>query len=128
MDMLKLRTSTAVDKALGLKAVDKALRMDAGDTDQAQTQRRAQDAALSVSNNALTADRVRMYVREISENSTNEIDALVSDLHGLREQVMGDGSRIEQDIMDYAAFNQAVIKLTEAVSEGVAQVKTAQPR
>jgi hypothetical protein len=127
MDMLKLRTSPAADEALGLKAVDKALMMDAEATEQTQPQKRAQDPALGISNNALTADRVSMYVRGISENSTEEIDGLISDLRGLQEKLVDDGSRIEQAIVEFAAFNQSVIKLTETVSEGVAQVKTARP-
>jgi hypothetical protein len=125
MDMLKLRTSTVVDKAMGFKAVDNALRADAEHADQSQMENETTPA---ISNNVLTADRVSMYVRVISKHSTDEIDALINDLRGLRQKLVHDGSRIEQDVMDFAAFNQSVIKLTEAVSEGVAQVKTDQPQ
>jgi hypothetical protein len=128
MDVLKLRTSTAVDKSQGFKAVDKALRMDAVDSDQTQPQSQGQLSAPNTSPAVLSADTVSMYLRGISENSTDELDALMSDLRGLREKLVDDGSQIEQDILDFAAFSQSVANLAEAVSKGVSQVKTAQPR
>lgn len=121
MSISKLRSSTAVDKALGIAAVDQALRINVEDT---QADGRSQDAALG--NGAITAEHVSTYLRGISGNSTDEIDSLISDLRGLREKLVADGCRIEQEVMKFATLNQSVIKLAEVISNSVAQVKGAQ--
>jgi hypothetical protein len=76
-----------------------------------------------ISPTGLTADSVSMYLRGISEHSTDELDAVMSDLRGLREKLADDGNRIEQDVLEFARFSQSVVNLAEAVSQGVAKVK-----
>ena len=121
MSVSKLRNSSA-DKVLGITAVDKALRMNPDNVD--EIDKRFEEAPAK---SPLTADGVRMYLRGISENSSDEIDGLISELRGLREQLMTDGGRIEQEIVEYTTLNQSVLKLAEVVSDGVAQVKKPQP-
>lgn len=71
----------------------------------------------------LTADRVTTFVRGATTHSAREIDALINDLEGLREKLVTDSSRIEQDIVEFAALNQSVINLTKIISDSVARAK-----
>lgn len=64
-----------------------------------------------------------MYLTQVSASSCSEIDALISDLRGLREKLVADGSQIEQHVAEFATLSHSVIKLTEVVSDSVAQVK-----
>lgn len=122
MNVSKLRNSTAIDKALGMTAVNNALRTELKDNgaDQAQVDRPTMDLP---SESELTADRVSTYLTQVSATSCGEIDCLIGDLRGLREKLAADGSRIEHDIVEFAALTQSVVKLTEVVSDSVAQVK-----
>jgi len=121
MNVSKLRNSSAVDKVLGITAVDKALRGNLDSIEHAPVDKRLEETAPSSS---ITAESVRTYLRKISEHSSDEIDTLISDLRGLRERLVTDGTRIEQDVVDFAALNHSVVQLTEVVAESVAQVKT----
>ncbi len=64
----------------------------------------------------MTADRVATFVRGATAHSAREIDALIGDLEGLREKLVADSSRIEQDVVEFAALNQSVINLTNTTS------------
>jgi hypothetical protein len=116
----KLRRSTGIETVL-TASVAKALTIAPDQGDLVPTDRATQDATPNT-----MADRVNVYLRGISENSTDEIDALVSDLSALRQKLVDDGSKIEQDLTDFAALNQSVLSLTKIISESVAQVKEPQ--
>jgi hypothetical protein len=118
----KLRNPIVADKPHGLTAVDHALRLGL-DVDRAPGGGRLEDTATGT---PITADSVRTFLRGISEKSGNEIDALIADLRGLRERLTSDGSRIEEQIIEYSTLNHSVLKLAEVVSDSVAQVKAAQ--
>lgn len=120
MTVSKVRNSS-VDIALGITAVDKALRVHPED----QGDKRLEEAA---PHGTITSDDVRIYLRAVSEKSGDEIDRLIRDLCGLREQLMSDETRIEQQIVEYAMLNQSVLKLAEVVSDSVAEVKKLQPQ
>lgn len=120
MSVSKLRNSPAAGKANGISAVAMALRI-GHDVEHIQEQKQTRDAEPGA---AITSDSVRMYLRGISEHSGSELDSLISELTGLREKLMSDGTLIEQQIAEYTALNQSVLKLAEVVSAGVAQVKT----
>jgi hypothetical protein len=70
-----------------------------------------------------TADRVTTFVRGAAMSSAREIDALIGDLEGLREKLVTDSGRIEQDVVEFAALNQSVINLTKIISDSVARAK-----
>ena len=123
MSVSKMRNTSSADMALGLSAVDKALRTNRDRIDQGDT--RVEEAAADEP--AIAAGGVRSYLRAISEKSSDEIDRLIGDLRGLREQLTNDGARIEQQIVEYATLNQSVLKLAEVVSDSVAEVKKLQP-
>lgn len=122
MSISKLRSSTAIDKALGLSAVNNALKTDVmvNGADMVRVESPTLDLAAK---HALTADAVSTYLKQVCASSCGEIDSLISDLCGLREKLVTDGSRIEHDVAEFATLNQSVMQLTEVVSDSVAQVK-----
>jgi hypothetical protein len=127
MNTSKLRDSTAIDKALAITAAidekESEIKLEgdnegqsAGvydDGEQAQTDKPAP-----------TADHAAMYLRGISASSSGEIDALVTDLQGLREKLVDDGARVEKNIIAFTTLNQSVMQLAKLISDSIAQVKT----
>lgn len=122
MNISKLRNSTAIDKALGMTAVNNALKIDGKDDDAGRVQVEKPTLDLP-GKNELTADRVSLYLKHVSASSCGEIDSLISDLSSLREKLVTDGGRIEHAVVEFATLNQSVIKLTEVVADSVAQVR-----
>jgi hypothetical protein len=122
MSVSKLRNSTAIEKALGLTAVNNALKFDTkiNGAERVQVDDATQDLSAK---NELNADGVSLYLKHVSASSCSEIDSLISDLRGLREKLVSDGSRLEHDVVEFATLTQSVVRLTEVVSDSVAQVK-----
>lgn len=122
MSVSKLRTSTAIDKALGIAAVNDALKIEVkvDGADRSQVEKPTLDV---LAKHELTPDTVSMYLKQVSSSSCSEIDSLIGHLRGLREKLATDGSRIEQDVVEFATLTQSVVQLTEVVSDSVAQVK-----
>jgi hypothetical protein len=122
MNVSKLRSSTAIDRAFGISAASAAPKKSTKINDgspEAQSDRAAQSAP-SV---GLTADAVSMYLQGISANSCDGIDALIGGLHGLRQRLVSDSDRIKQNIVEFAGLNQSVIELTRIVSDGVVHIR-----
>jgi hypothetical protein len=71
----------------------------------------------------LAANNLGSLLRRVSAHSTREIDLLIGELRTLREKLANDGSRVEREIVDYAALSQSVIQLTKIIADGVTQVK-----
>jgi hypothetical protein len=71
----------------------------------------------------VAANSLSSLLRRVSANSTREIDNLISELKTLREKLQVDGSRVERDIVEYAALSQSVTQLTKIIADGVTQVK-----
>lgn len=123
MSMSKLRNSTAVDTVLTNGVLANAQNLNLGQSDSNPFDKSLQDPSQNTA-----SDRVGAYLRGISEHSTDEIDTLIGDLTILRQKVVADGSKLEQDLTDFATLNQSVLSLTKIVSESVAQVKAPLPR
>jgi hypothetical protein len=123
MNIAKLRNSTAVDKAFEVAAVNTALKAAETDNQGAQTQADKPAQVLPPAGD-LTAKSVSAYLHGISAHSCNEIDALISDLCGLREKLVTDSDRIERDVVEFATLNQSIIKLTEVIVDSVTHVKS----
>lgn len=122
MNVSKLRNSTAIDRVLELSAVSAALKANTkgGFGEQIQVDQPVIDLTPKAE---VTANSVSLYLQGISASSCGEIDALISDLSALREKLAADGGRIERDIVEFAALNQSVIRLTEVVVDSVNHVK-----
>ena len=111
--------STVGDKRAELTA--------SGDVPQADIRREGAQPDRSVGSPTpkieLTSGGVSRYLQGISTSSCSEIDTLIGDLRVLREKLVGDGDRIERDLVEFATLNQSVIKLTEVVMDSVTHVK-----
>ena len=70
----------------------------------------------------MAADPVGRFVQGVSINSATGIDDLLGELHNLRERLVLDVNRIQYDLMQYAAFGQAVARLTWVSAESVARM------
>jgi hypothetical protein len=62
-------------------------------------------------------------LRQVSLQSTREVDRLIDDLKRLREKLEEQGNRVQRDIVEYASLSQSVVQLTKIVSEGMTHVK-----
>ena len=71
----------------------------------------------------LAANNLGSLLHRVSVQSTREIDYLIGELRTLREKLQADGSRVEREIVDYAALSQSVIALTKIIADGVTQIK-----
>jgi chemotaxis protein histidine kinase CheA len=71
----------------------------------------------------LAANNLSNLLRRVSAHSAREIDNLIGELQTLRERLRSDGSRVERDIVEYAALSQSVIQLTKIIADGVTHVK-----
>lgn len=120
MSVTKMRSSTAINETLAIAAVSTALRAKYDDDNQVKSDKSAKEAVPAVE---LAADDFGTYLRPMLANSCNSIDALLGDLHQLREKLMVDAGGIEQSITDFARLNRSVMKLTEIVSEEVTQIQ-----
>jgi hypothetical protein len=75
------------------------------------------------SENEVAANSLSSLLRRVSGTSAREIDNLITELKTLRDKLAADGSRVERDIIEYAALSQSVSQLTKIISDGVTQVK-----
>lgn len=71
----------------------------------------------------LAANSLSSLLRRVSGNSAREIDNLIGELRILRDKLQADSTRVERDIVEYAALSQSVIQLTKIIAEGVTHVK-----
>ncbi|MGH3425995.1 MAG: hypothetical protein ACRDQZ_00210 [Mycobacteriales bacterium] len=122
MNVTKLRNSTAVDSALGIAAINAALKKpsEKDSSDQSQTAKSFQQVQ---TNTEVTTHSVAAYLQGLATGSCGEIDALISDLSSLREKLVTEGGRLEQDIVEFATLNQSVVRLTEVIADSVTHVK-----
>jgi len=67
----------------------------------------------------LSADHLDTLLRRVSEASTREIENLMDELHGLRNKLQSDGSRIQSDIEKYTQLSQGVLQLAAIISDSV---------
>jgi hypothetical protein len=73
----------------------------------------------------IPAENLSDLLRQVSKNSTGEIDSLIGELRRLRGKLQTDGDRIQRDIEEYATLNQQVMQLTEIISDSVAKLPNA---
>jgi hypothetical protein len=119
MSMSQLRSSTAIGIILTNGTGADALKQNLEEGETYPSKKSPHDGTPNTA-----TDRVSTYLRGISQTPTVEIDAHISDLSALRQKLVADGGKIEQDLTDFATLNHSVQSLTRIVSESVAQVKT----
>jgi hypothetical protein len=82
------------------------------------TIRRGDDSSSDPATSDLSA-----LLRQVSIDSTREIDRLIDDLKTLRGKLEDDGNRVQREIVGYVSLSQSVIQLTKIVSESMSHVK-----
>ena len=73
-------------------------------------------------NDETSATDLGTLLRRVAEASTREVEALISELHGLRKTLVSDGNRIQSDIEKYAELSQGVMQLTAIISDSVKKI------
>lgn len=124
MDISKARSSTVLDGVLRPTVVAKEPGMNVRENDGDNVPPNSPNQA-ATPGREITIDDLNIYLRRVSATSTDEIDALVRELQVLREKLLGDGNRIEQDMVEFVSLGSSVIKLTGIISDSVARMKTA---
>ncbi len=89
--------------------------------------RRDDTAAIDQSMGEITADSIRILIRDVSAPTTREIGSLIADLETLRDRLLADGSRFERGILEHATLGQSVIRLANIASKSMVDLKKAVP-
>jgi hypothetical protein len=66
-------------------------------------------------------------ISQMSFQSIQEIDHLISGLRGIRQKLDDDGDRIQRQIGEYVGFSQSIVELTKIVSDGMTAIKATTP-
>jgi hypothetical protein len=85
--------------------------------------RRDDPAAFDQSMGEITADSIRILVRDVSMATTREISSLITDLEILRDRLVTDSSRFERGILEHATLGKSVIRLAHIVSNSMIDLK-----
>jgi hypothetical protein len=64
-------------------------------------------------------------LHRVAEASTHEVEIVIDELHGLRETLVSDGVRIQNDIARYAELNHGAMQLATIISDGVKKISGA---
>jgi len=80
-------------------------------------------AALDQSMDEITADSIRIFMREVSATTMRDISDLITELETLREQLVADGSRAQRQILEYARLGQSATQLATIASQSMVVVK-----
>ena len=84
-------------------------------------------AAIDQSMGEITADSIRILMRDVSTATMREISSLIMDLETLRDRLLADGSRFERGILEQATFGKSVIRLANIASKSMVDLKKAPP-
>ena len=80
-------------------------------------------AALDQSMEDISADSIRMFMRDMSATTMRDISDLITELETLREQLVADGSRAQRQILEYARLGQSATQLATIASQSMVVVK-----
>lgn len=84
---------------------------------------RSDPAAKDPSMGEITADSVRIFMRDVSATTMREISDLITELEALRERLRADGSRAERAILEYARLGESATQLATIASQSMVVVK-----
>jgi hypothetical protein len=82
-------------------------------------------AAIDQSTGEITADSIRVLMRDVSTATMREISSLIMDLETLRDRLQADGSRFERGILEHATLSKSVIRLANIASKSMVDLKKA---
>jgi vacuolar-type H+-ATPase subunit D/Vma8 len=73
-------------------------------------------------NEEISADNLHTLLRRVTEASTQEVETLIDELHGLRKKLESDSDRIQNDIARYAELSRDAIQLAAIISDSVKKI------
>jgi hypothetical protein len=71
----------------------------------------------------LVANDISKLLQRVAGTSVQEIDRLISELQILRELLQSQGTRVQQEIADYAQLSQSAMQSTKIFGESLSQWK-----
>lgn len=81
------------------------------------------NTAIDQSMGEITADSIRILMRDVSTATTREISSLIMDLETLRDRLTMDGGRFERAIVEHATLGQSVVRLANIASQSMTDLK-----
>jgi hypothetical protein len=85
--------------------------------------KRDDTAAINQSMGEITADSIRIFMRDVAGATMREIGSLITDLEALRDRLRADGSRFERGILEHAMLGQSVTRLANIASKSMGDLK-----
>jgi hypothetical protein len=73
-------------------------------------------------NDETSSSDLGTLLRRVAEASTHDVEIVIDQLYGLRETLVSDGVRIQNDIARYAERNQGAMQLATIISDGVKKI------
>ena len=80
-------------------------------------------AAIDRSMQDITADSLRVFMRDVSATTMREINDLITELESLRDKLRADGIRAERELLEYARLGQSATQLATIASKSMVGVK-----
>jgi hypothetical protein len=77
----------------------------------------------SASESQAVADKLAVLIGRVAGNSVREIDGLTAGLYALRGELLGEGERVQRDIVEYAMLSQTAMQSTKIMAERLAHWK-----
>jgi hypothetical protein len=71
----------------------------------------------------LVANDIRTLLEQVAGTSAQEIDAVIAELHLLRQTLQSDSERIRNEITAYASLSQSTMQSTKIISESLARCR-----
>ncbi|MES2751792.1 MAG: hypothetical protein V4661_10515 [Pseudomonadota bacterium] len=70
---------------------------------------------------------VNTLIQRVAGASLGEIEALISELEGLRDLMHDEGQRIQRELAGYAQLSQTAMKSTRMIADNLAQWRRSTP-
>jgi hypothetical protein len=68
-------------------------------------------------------NNIAALLHSVGNSSVQEIDRLTDELQVLRDLLLGEGSRVQRGIIEYAQLSQSVMHTTRIIKESLAEVQ-----
>ena len=69
----------------------------------------------------LVASNIRSLLKQVAGTSVQEIERLIAELKGLRETLSTECERVQREIVQYAALNQAAMHSTKTLADSISR-------
>jgi hypothetical protein len=72
-------------------------------------------------NSGLVANNIRSLLKQVAGTSVQEIEQLIAELKGLRETLSTECERVQREIVQFAALNQAAMQSTKTLADSISR-------